>query len=414
MSKQCSYGHENRMEVWSIIFVLETLWHLVGHVGQLKWAMNTRLPYFQFFCHKFRLQSITIHCNGRRFWTKHLTRDFFLVCTFSSCAQALHGSRCHRRVFTKPSLPSACHPMSHDGCSLMSLERSLSFSRFWSTSLLTPSSFLPTPTTSTPLDECTSTITRNEDCGHMAAITSLRNACVAFSRFSLTFTEVNMDWIGTDLVRGKMWSSETITFWPSWKSIENRTESGGIVPTKSGVMKGPAEVKHESTVWRRLAGSAEVAGGSAELGGDVDQGCRSCWRGWPWAPKLLAKLTGSAEVAGEVDQESRSCWRRLARTAEVAGGGWPQAPKLLAKIDRERRSYSRRLTGSAEVTGEERGYCWRRLTGSAEIAGEGWPGAPKLLSKLTRSTEVAGEGWPGDLDIKTFLVQNKVVSKLIF
>ena len=64
---------------------------------------------------------------------------------------------------------------------------------------------------------------------------------VAFSRFTLdrhrgqysayqllsstlTFTDVL---IGIDLVRGKMWPSETITFWLSSKSIENRTESGG-------------------------------------------------------------------------------------------------------------------------------------------------------------------------------------------
>ena len=64
---------------------------------------------------------------------------------------------------------------------------------------------------------------------------------VAFSRFTLdlhrgeystcqllsstlTFTDVL---IGIDLVRGKMWPSETIIFWLSSKSIENRTESGG-------------------------------------------------------------------------------------------------------------------------------------------------------------------------------------------
>ena len=64
---------------------------------------------------------------------------------------------------------------------------------------------------------------------------------VAFSRFTLdrhrghhsayqllsstlTFTDVL---IGIDLVRGKMWPSETITYWLSSKSIENRTESGG-------------------------------------------------------------------------------------------------------------------------------------------------------------------------------------------
>ena len=41
---------------------------------------------------------------------------------------------------------------------------------------------------------------------------------------TLTFTDVL---IGIDLVRGKMWPSETITFWLSSKSIENRTESGG-------------------------------------------------------------------------------------------------------------------------------------------------------------------------------------------
>ena len=34
--------------------------------------------------------------------------------------------------------------------------------------------------------------------------------------------------------------------WPSSESIGNR---GGIVPTKSGAAKDPAEVKHESTVW---------------------------------------------------------------------------------------------------------------------------------------------------------------------
>ena len=64
---------------------------------------------------------------------------------------------------------------------------------------------------------------------------------VAFSRFTLdrhrgqhsayqllsstlTFTDVL---IGIDLVRSKMWPSETITFWLSPKSIENWTESGG-------------------------------------------------------------------------------------------------------------------------------------------------------------------------------------------
>ena len=64
---------------------------------------------------------------------------------------------------------------------------------------------------------------------------------VAFSRFTLdrhrgqysayqllsstlTFTDVL---IGIDLVRGKMWPSETIIFWLSSKSIENWTESGG-------------------------------------------------------------------------------------------------------------------------------------------------------------------------------------------
>ena len=41
---------------------------------------------------------------------------------------------------------------------------------------------------------------------------------------TLTFTDVL---IGIDLVTGKMWPSETITFWLSSKSIENRTESGG-------------------------------------------------------------------------------------------------------------------------------------------------------------------------------------------
>ena len=41
---------------------------------------------------------------------------------------------------------------------------------------------------------------------------------------TLTFTDVL---IGIDLVRGKMWPSEPITFWLSSKSIENRTESGG-------------------------------------------------------------------------------------------------------------------------------------------------------------------------------------------
>ena len=45
------------------------------------------------------------------------------------------------------------------------------------------------------------------------------------------------------------WSAKTFWnnhSWPSSESIGNR---GGIVPTKSGVMKDPAEVKHESTVW---------------------------------------------------------------------------------------------------------------------------------------------------------------------
>ena len=32
-------------------------------------------------------------------------------------------------------------------------------------------------------------------------------------------------------------------------NLLKRTESSGIVPTKSGVMKDSAEVKHESTVW---------------------------------------------------------------------------------------------------------------------------------------------------------------------
>ena len=41
---------------------------------------------------------------------------------------------------------------------------------------------------------------------------------------TLTFTDVL---IGIDLVRGKMWPSETTTFWLSSQSIENRTESGG-------------------------------------------------------------------------------------------------------------------------------------------------------------------------------------------
>ena len=41
---------------------------------------------------------------------------------------------------------------------------------------------------------------------------------------TLTFTDVL---IGIDLVRGKMWPSETIIFWLSSKSIENWTESGG-------------------------------------------------------------------------------------------------------------------------------------------------------------------------------------------
>ena len=65
---------------------------------------------------------------------------------------------------------------------------------------------------------------------------------VAFSRFTLdlhvgqhcayqllsstlTFTDVL---IGIDLVTGKMWPSETITFWLSSQLIENRTESGGM------------------------------------------------------------------------------------------------------------------------------------------------------------------------------------------
>ena len=55
MSKQCSYGQENRMEVISFIFlilILETLWQVVGlaQVEQLKWAMNSGLPHFQFLC----------------------------------------------------------------------------------------------------------------------------------------------------------------------------------------------------------------------------------------------------------------------------------------------------------------------------------------------------------------------------
>ena len=32
-------------------------------------------------------------------------------------------------------------------------------------------------------------------------------------------------------------------------NLLKRTESSGIVPTKSGVIKDSAEVKHESTVW---------------------------------------------------------------------------------------------------------------------------------------------------------------------
>ena len=57
--------------------------------------------------------------------------------------------------------------------------------------------------------------------------------------------------------------SETLSDAFSWKSsawskivvesvgcnLLKRTESSGIVPTKSGVMKDSAEVKHESTVW---------------------------------------------------------------------------------------------------------------------------------------------------------------------
>ena len=65
------------------------------------------------------------------------------------------------------------------------LDVSWAFSVFPSPSLLTPSSFLPTPTTSTPLDEYTSTISRNEDCGRVAAITPLTKARVSFLRFSL-------------------------------------------------------------------------------------------------------------------------------------------------------------------------------------------------------------------------------------
>ena len=42
---------------------------------------------------------------------------------------------------------------------------------------------------------------------------------------TLTFTDVLP---GIDLVRGKMWPSETITFWLSSQLIENRTESGGM------------------------------------------------------------------------------------------------------------------------------------------------------------------------------------------
>ena len=45
------------------------------------------------------------------------------------------------------------------------------------------------------------------------------------------------------------WSAKTFWnnhSWPSSESIGNR---GGIVPTKSGAAKDPAEVKHDSTVW---------------------------------------------------------------------------------------------------------------------------------------------------------------------
>ena len=63
---------------------------------------------------------------------------------------------------------------------------------------------------------CFSRFTLDRHRGHHSAYQLLSS--------TLTFTDVL---IGIDLVRGKMWPSETITFWLSSKSIENRTESGG-------------------------------------------------------------------------------------------------------------------------------------------------------------------------------------------
>ena len=79
---------------------------------------------------------------------------------------------------------------------------------------------------------------------------------------------------------------------------------------------------------------------------------------------MLTRLTGSAEVAGEVARD------------EVAGTG--------AKVDRERRSCWRWVSGSAEVAGE---VDWKRRSC--------WAGAPKLLERLSGSAEVAGEVGPG-------------------
>ena len=60
--------------------------------------------------------------------------------------------------------------------------------------------------------------------GSPLTVTEVQHSAYQLLSSTLTFNDVL---IGIDLVRGKMWPSETITFWLSSKSIENRTESGG-------------------------------------------------------------------------------------------------------------------------------------------------------------------------------------------
>ena len=117
-----------------------------------------------FLLQRFRSQTMKFSVSDR--WCRQNTSHETFSRTHFTLFTCTAWSGCHRRACTKPSLPIHMSSMFD--------ERSLIFPRFHSASLLSSTSFLPTPTSTTSASENPATITRNVDhCGRLVPLKTL-------------------------------------------------------------------------------------------------------------------------------------------------------------------------------------------------------------------------------------------------